>query len=88
MFYAVWLEEMAVQMQQRFSFVRCRKQNELVAKHLWPLTFIFPRNSCLMEEVSKYVHRQLKANVESHFSQLERLCAKCSPRYAPKSLKY
>ena len=44
-------------------------------------------NSCLMEEVSKYVHRHLKADVESHFLQIEGLCAKCSSHYAPKSLK-
>lgn len=35
-------------------------------------------NLCLMEEVSKFVKRRLKATVESHFLQLEGLCAKCS----------
>lgn len=35
-------------------------------------------NLCLMEEVSKYVQRRLKAKVESHFLQIEGLCAKCS----------
>ena len=35
-------------------------------------------NLCLMEEVSKYVQRHLKAKVESHFLQIEGLCAKCS----------
>ena len=44
-------------------------------------------NLCLMEEVSKYVHRQLKAVVESHFLQIEGLCVKCSPHPAPKLLK-
>ena len=35
-------------------------------------------NLCLMEEVSKYVKRHLKATVLSHFLQIEGLCAKCS----------
>lgn len=35
-------------------------------------------NLCLMEEVSKYVKRHLKATVQSHFLQIEGLCAKCS----------
>lgn len=35
-------------------------------------------NLCLMEEVSRYVKRNLKATVESHFLQIEGLCAKCS----------
>ena len=35
-------------------------------------------NLCLMEQVSKYVNRHLKAKVESHFLQIEGLCAKCS----------
>jgi len=35
-------------------------------------------NLCLMEDVSKYVKRHLKAKVESHFLQIEGLCAKCS----------
>lgn len=34
-------------------------------------------NLCLMEEVSKYVKRHLKATVESHFLQIEGLCAQC-----------
>ena len=34
-------------------------------------------NLCLMEEVSKYVKRHLKATVQSHFLQIEGLCAKC-----------
>ena len=34
-------------------------------------------NVCLMDEVSKYVKRHLKATVQSHFLQLEGLCAKC-----------
>jgi Fe2+ or Zn2+ uptake regulation protein len=33
---------------------------------------------CLMEEVSKYVKRQLKATVESHFLQIEGRCARCA----------
>lgn len=35
-------------------------------------------NLCLMEEVSKYVKRHLKATVQSHFLQIEGLCAKCN----------
>jgi len=35
-------------------------------------------NLCLMEQVSKYVKRHLKAKVENHFLQIEGLCAKCS----------
>lgn len=35
-------------------------------------------NLCLMEEVSRYVKRQLKATVQSHFLQIEGLCARCS----------
>ena len=35
-------------------------------------------NLCLMDEVSKYVKRQLKATVQSHFLQIEGLCARCS----------
>jgi Fe2+ or Zn2+ uptake regulation protein len=35
-------------------------------------------NLCLMEEVTHYVKRHLKARVESHFLQIEGLCAKCS----------
>lgn len=34
-------------------------------------------NLCLMEDVSKYVKRHLKAKVESHVLQIEGLCAKC-----------
>jgi len=34
-------------------------------------------NLCLMDEVSKYVKRHLKATVESHFLQIEGLCEKC-----------
>lgn len=34
-------------------------------------------NLCLMEQVSQYVRRHLKAKVESHFLQIEGLCAKC-----------
>ena len=34
-------------------------------------------NLCLMKEVSKYVKRHLKATVQSHFLQIEGLCAKC-----------
>jgi Fe2+ or Zn2+ uptake regulation protein len=34
-------------------------------------------NLCLMEEVTKYVKRHLKATVEDHFLQIEGLCAKC-----------
>jgi Fe2+ or Zn2+ uptake regulation protein len=34
-------------------------------------------NLCLMEEVSKYVKRHLKATVQSHFLQIEGLCKKC-----------
>jgi Fe2+ or Zn2+ uptake regulation protein len=34
-------------------------------------------NLCLMHEVSKYVKRHLKATVQSHFLQIEGLCAKC-----------
>lgn len=34
-------------------------------------------NLCLMEEVNNYVRRQLKATVQSHFLQIEGLCAKC-----------
>lgn len=34
-------------------------------------------NLCLMEEVSKYVKRRLKAKVESHFLQIEGLCSEC-----------
>lgn len=44
-------------------------------------------NSCLMEEMSEYVHRHLKAEVDSHFLQIEGLCAKCSLHHAPKSQK-
>jgi Fe2+ or Zn2+ uptake regulation protein len=35
-------------------------------------------NLCLMEEVSKYVKRHLKATVQSHFLQIEGLCAQCN----------
>ena len=35
-------------------------------------------NLCLMEQVSKYVKRHLKAKVESHLLQIEGLCANCS----------
>lgn len=35
-------------------------------------------NLCLMEDVSKYVKRHLKATVQSHFLQIEGLCEKCS----------
>lgn len=35
-------------------------------------------NLCLMEEVSRFVKRRLKAKVESHFLQIEGLCAQCS----------
>jgi Fe2+ or Zn2+ uptake regulation protein len=35
-------------------------------------------NLCLMEEVTHYVKRHLKARVEDHFLQIEGLCAKCS----------
>jgi Fur family ferric uptake transcriptional regulator len=35
-------------------------------------------NLCLIGEVSKYVKRQLKAKVESHFLQIEGLCSKCN----------
>ena len=35
-------------------------------------------NLCLMEEVSRYVKRHLKATVQSHFLQIEGLCARCS----------
>jgi Fur family zinc uptake transcriptional regulator len=35
-------------------------------------------NLCLMEEVTQYVKRHLKARVESHFLQIEGLCARCS----------
>lgn len=35
-------------------------------------------NLCLMDEVAKYVKRHLKATVQSHFLQIEGLCAKCS----------
>jgi Fe2+ or Zn2+ uptake regulation protein len=35
-------------------------------------------NLCLMDEVSKYVKRHLKATVQSHFLQIEGLCAKCN----------
>jgi Fur family ferric uptake transcriptional regulator len=41
-------------------------------------------NLCLMEEVSKYVKRHLKAEVETHFLQIEGLCAKCSLHHPPK----
>ena len=34
-------------------------------------------NLCLMEEVSKYVKRHLKATVQDHFLQIEGLCAQC-----------
>lgn len=34
-------------------------------------------NLCLMEEVTKYVKRHLKAKVQSHFLQIEGLCASC-----------
>ncbi len=34
-------------------------------------------NLCLMDEVSKYVKRHLKAKVQSHFLQIEGLCAQC-----------
>jgi hypothetical protein len=33
---------------------------------------------CLMEQVSKFVKRHLKATVESHLLQIEGLCARCS----------
>jgi Fe2+ or Zn2+ uptake regulation protein len=35
-------------------------------------------NLCLMEDVSKYIKRHLKATVQSHFLQIEGLCVKCS----------
>ena len=35
-------------------------------------------NLCLMDEVSKYVKRHLKATVHSHLLQIEGRCAKCS----------
>ena len=35
-------------------------------------------NLCLMEEVTKYVQRHLKATVQDHFLQIEGLCAACS----------
>ena len=35
-------------------------------------------NLCLMEEVSRFVKRHLKAKVQSHFLQIEGLCAQCS----------
>jgi len=35
-------------------------------------------NLCLMDEVSKYVKRHLRATVQSHFLQIEGLCAQCS----------
>lgn len=35
-------------------------------------------NLCLIEEVSKYVKRHLKATVQSHFLQIEGLCAQCN----------
>ena len=34
-------------------------------------------NLCLMETVSKYVKRHLKATVHNHFLQIEGRCAKC-----------
>jgi Fur family transcriptional regulator, ferric uptake regulator len=34
-------------------------------------------NLCLMEEVTKFVKRRLKAKVENHFLQIEGLCARC-----------
>lgn len=34
-------------------------------------------NLCLIEKISKYVKRHLKATVQSHFLQIEGLCAKC-----------
>lgn len=34
-------------------------------------------NLCLMEEVSRFVKRHLKAKVQSHFLQIEGLCAQC-----------
>jgi Fur family transcriptional regulator, ferric uptake regulator len=33
---------------------------------------------CLMEDVSKYVKRHLKATVQSHFLQIEGLCSQCN----------
>ncbi|HTR40047.1 MAG TPA: Fur family transcriptional regulator [Pseudomonadales bacterium] len=35
-------------------------------------------NLCLMEEVSKYVERHLKAKLEGHFLQMEGLCSNCN----------
>ena len=35
-------------------------------------------NLCLMEAVSRYVKRHLKATVQSHLLQIEGLCARCS----------
>ena len=35
-------------------------------------------NLCLMEAVSRYVKRHLKATVQSHLLQIEGLCAKCN----------
>jgi Fe2+ or Zn2+ uptake regulation protein len=35
-------------------------------------------NLCLMDEVAKYVKRRLKATVQSHFLQIEGLCAACN----------
>ena len=40
-------------------------------------------NLCLMEEVAKYVRRHLKATVQSHFLQIEGLCAKCNCKTRP-----
>ncbi|HWY29674.1 MAG TPA: Fur family transcriptional regulator [Candidatus Acidoferrum sp.] len=39
-------------------------------------------NLCLMEEVTKYVRRHLKAKVESHFLQIEGLCSGCGQKRA------
>ena len=38
-------------------------------------------NLCLMEQVSKYVKRHLKAKVESHFLQIEGLCVNCCQEF-------
>lgn len=35
-------------------------------------------NLCLMEKVSAYVKRHLKATVQSHFLQIEGLCVQCN----------
>ncbi|HTR41598.1 MAG TPA: Fur family transcriptional regulator [Pseudomonadales bacterium] len=43
-------------------------------------------NLCLMDEVSKYVKRHLKATVQSHFLQIEGLCEKCGRNGRPITL--